>query len=334
MCSIVSRVSGCWTKGTWTACSGPKRRRLSLPSAPRRSSSAAMRWTRKRGLPWWTHRFAWATARCTCACPTSTAMTCSELQKALSALGFACGDTDGIFGAFTELALRKFQTEPGSALRRHSRRLHLCRASATCTIRGRARRRLHGYRLIWGSPVRPTCSNATRCACSAPQEFTRSVASRMSQLGACHQPRIEDRKRRTTCSLHPISTCCSCISCCRRSKRGTVCSSRGVRRRGDAVHASGNGASRRRMLKPTRRALPLELPGSMWEDAGVGRSAQHFAIARCDGAAVHGAREALTAASEKKHCQRAVLGAARLRHAGRGRAIGLCSPQGAVTALL
>ena len=31
-----------------------------------------------------------------------------QLQKALSALGFACGDIDGIFGAFTELALRKF----------------------------------------------------------------------------------------------------------------------------------------------------------------------------------------------------------------------------------
>ena len=36
-----------------------------------------------------------------------------QLQKALSALGFACGDIDGIFGAFTELALRKFQTNLG-----------------------------------------------------------------------------------------------------------------------------------------------------------------------------------------------------------------------------
>ena len=35
-----------------------------------------------------------------------------ELQHALGALGFACGATDGIFGAFTELALRKFQLNP------------------------------------------------------------------------------------------------------------------------------------------------------------------------------------------------------------------------------
>ena len=36
-----------------------------------------------------------------------------ELQHALGALGFACGATDGIFGAFTELALRKFQLNLG-----------------------------------------------------------------------------------------------------------------------------------------------------------------------------------------------------------------------------
>ena len=36
-----------------------------------------------------------------------------ELQHALGALGFACGATDGIFGAYTELALRKFQLNLG-----------------------------------------------------------------------------------------------------------------------------------------------------------------------------------------------------------------------------
>lgn len=36
-----------------------------------------------------------------------------SLQEALNALGFACGLTDGIFGAFTESALREFQINSG-----------------------------------------------------------------------------------------------------------------------------------------------------------------------------------------------------------------------------
>jgi peptidoglycan hydrolase-like protein with peptidoglycan-binding domain len=35
------------------------------------------------------------------------------LQQALNALGFACGETDGIFGAFTERAVREFQRNAG-----------------------------------------------------------------------------------------------------------------------------------------------------------------------------------------------------------------------------
>jgi peptidoglycan hydrolase-like protein with peptidoglycan-binding domain len=35
------------------------------------------------------------------------------LQQALNALGFACGATDGIFGAFTERAVREFQRNAG-----------------------------------------------------------------------------------------------------------------------------------------------------------------------------------------------------------------------------
>ena len=37
------------------------------------------------------------------------------LQQALNALGFTCGEVDGIFGAFTERALREFQRNAGVA---------------------------------------------------------------------------------------------------------------------------------------------------------------------------------------------------------------------------
>lgn len=38
-----------------------------------------------------------------------------SLQAALNALGFTCGDVDGIFGAFTEHAVREFQANTGLA---------------------------------------------------------------------------------------------------------------------------------------------------------------------------------------------------------------------------
>jgi peptidoglycan hydrolase-like protein with peptidoglycan-binding domain len=38
-----------------------------------------------------------------------------SLQQALNALGFACGDADGIFGTFTERAVRDFQANTGLA---------------------------------------------------------------------------------------------------------------------------------------------------------------------------------------------------------------------------
>ncbi len=38
-----------------------------------------------------------------------------SMQEALNALGFACGDVDGIFGAFTERAVREFQRNAGLA---------------------------------------------------------------------------------------------------------------------------------------------------------------------------------------------------------------------------
>lgn len=37
----------------------------------------------------------------------------STLQRALNTLGFTCGDPDGIFGAFTERAVREFQVNSG-----------------------------------------------------------------------------------------------------------------------------------------------------------------------------------------------------------------------------
>ena len=59
-----------------------------------------------------------------------------ELQGAMNALGFACGEPDGIFGAFTERALREFQDNTG---------LHTDGIAGSESVRA-----LHNLRHVWG----------------------------------------------------------------------------------------------------------------------------------------------------------------------------------------
>jgi peptidoglycan hydrolase-like protein with peptidoglycan-binding domain len=59
-----------------------------------------------------------------------------ELQGALNALGFPCGEPDRIFGAFTERAVREFQGNTG---------LHADGIAGSDTVRA-----LHNLRHVWG----------------------------------------------------------------------------------------------------------------------------------------------------------------------------------------
>ena len=59
-----------------------------------------------------------------------------EIQGALNALGFPCGEPDGIFGAFTERAVREFQGNTG---------LHADGIAGGDTVRA-----LHNLRHVWG----------------------------------------------------------------------------------------------------------------------------------------------------------------------------------------
>ena len=97
-----------------------------------------------------------------------------ELQHALGALGFACGATDGIFGAFTELALRKFQLNLGLPSD------GIAGAYTYAAIRGRARKRCT-VPATSGSPAPPTCSSAMRCACSA-RRILRAASHRACRI--------------------------------------------------------------------------------------------------------------------------------------------------------
>ena len=151
-----------------------------------------------------------------------------ELQHALGALGFACGATDGIFGAFTELALRKFQLNLG----------------------------------LFGT-----------------QDFTRSVASRMSNLALATNPASKimsadsllvapDESMLLVHIVLPGELTVTTVP------RVSFDDEETLSLRLETAIGVADAAS------PSR--IAVELPGIMWEDAGEGRSAQHFAITLLD----------------------------------------------------
>ena len=109
-----------------------------------------------------------------------------ELQSALGALGFACGGADGIFGAYTEDALRTFQTNMGLPTD------GIAGAYTYAAIRnlhhsweGKEAMR-EGAHLGFARAAEVLESNAL-CLFGTDQ-FTRSVASRMSNLALATSP--------------------------------------------------------------------------------------------------------------------------------------------------
>ena len=104
-----------------------------------------------------------------------------ELQGALNALGFPCGEPDGIFGAFSERAVREFQDNTG---------LHADGIAGSDTVRA-----LHNLRHVWGDkdprtpfgrrvgPARPAeVLGATPIAIVYDTEPGHAVALRLANL--------------------------------------------------------------------------------------------------------------------------------------------------------
>ena len=200
-----------------------------------------------------------------------------ELQQALGALGFACGANDGIFGAYTELALRKFQLNLGlpsdgiagaytyAAIRNlhHSwegkeavhEAVHLGFARAADVLEGNA-----------------LCLFGTH-------EFTRSVASRMSNLALATSPASKivsadsllvkpDQEMLLVHIVLAEEATAEAVPRVSFDDEATL-----PLRLETAIGVADAAA-------PSR--IAVELPGTMWEDAGEGRSAQHFAITLLD----------------------------------------------------
>lgn len=201
-----------------------------------------------------------------------------ELQQALGALGFSSGREDGIFGAYTEDGVRKFQRNMG-----------LPSDGIVGAYTFAAIRNLHHswegkksipMQLNLGFARAAGVLEEHALCLFGTDEFTRGVASRMSNLSL---------------ATNPASKMVSADSLLVRPDENML-----------LVHITlpGEDTLEERVprvafepdetlplrLKPAieasyRKSPPrviVELPGTMWEDAGEARSMQHFAITLLD----------------------------------------------------
>ena len=192
-----------------------------------------------------------------------------ELQHALGALGFACGTVDGIFGAFTELALRKFQLNLG---------LPSDGIAGAYTYAWEGKAAVHGSSHLGFARAADVLEGNALCLFGT-SEFTRSVASRMSNLALATNPASKimsadsllvapDENMLLVHIVLPEERTIENVPRVSFEDEDTLSL------RLETAIGVADAAS------PSR--IAVELPGSMWMDAGAGRSAQHFAITLLD----------------------------------------------------
>ena len=198
-----------------------------------------------------------------------------QLQNALGALGFPCGDGDGIFGATTEAAVRKFQTNMG---------LPTDGIAGAFTYRA-----IRNLQHSWDGKHGPSAAHMgfARAANVLEQnalclfgtcEFTRSVAARMSNLALATSPtsKIVSADSLLVAPDEKMLLVHIVLPGGNSNEKGPLVvfdeeDNFALRLRSAIAAATG---------KPRR--IAIQLPGQQWEDAGEGRSAQHYAITLLD----------------------------------------------------
>ena len=198
-----------------------------------------------------------------------------QLQHALAALGFACGAMDGIFGAHTELALRRFQTNLG---------LPSDGIAGAYTFDA-----LHHLQHSWqdkGAIPVPSLGFARAAdvleenalCLFGTQEFTRSVASRMSNLALATNPASKILSADSLLVAPDESMLLVHIVLPDETNEKQV--PRVLYEEDDSFVLRLKTAMQATSSHPIR--IAVELPGTVWYGAGTGRSAQHFAITLLD----------------------------------------------------
>lgn len=200
-----------------------------------------------------------------------------ELQQALGALGFRLGPEDGIFGAHTEDALRKFQLNlglpsdgiAGAYTYAAIRNLHH-------SWEGKPPTKL-GTPLGFARAADVLESNAL--CLFGTDGFTRSVAARMSNLALATNPASKILSAETL--LVAPDDAMLLVHIVLPGERSVAGAPRVLYDDEETLALRlKSGIAAAAKLSPHR--ISVELPGTMWEDAGEGRSAQHFAITLLD----------------------------------------------------
>lgn len=198
-----------------------------------------------------------------------------ELQQALGALGFFCGEEDGIFGGHTEDALRKFQMNMG---------IPSDGIAGAYTFTA-----LHNLEHSWvgkGAHHKVGPLGFARAADVLEQnalclfgtdDFTRSVASRMSNLALATNP----SSKIVSAEMLSVAPDPGMLLAQISTDAGDDAAPAVIYSDDDSLANRLSGA-----LKVARTKAPLRIriviPETTWMEAGAERSAQHFAITLLD----------------------------------------------------
>ena len=200
-----------------------------------------------------------------------------ELQQALGALGFFCGVEDAIFGAHTELALRNLQTNLGLPSD------GIAGAYTYAALRNLAhswagKEASHLPRPVGFARAADVLEAHALCLFGT-DEFTRSVASRMSNLAQATNPTSKIVSA-DALSVPPDESMLLVHVTLDATKDGVSIPAVAYNDEGTLPVRLRSAIEAAHRAHPPRIAVVL--PGQMWEDAGPDRSAQHFAITLLD----------------------------------------------------
>ena len=201
-----------------------------------------------------------------------------ELQQALGALGFSSGREDGIFGAHTEDGVRKFQRNMG-----------LPSDGIVGAYTFAAIRNLHhswegkkpmAMQLNLGfARVADVLEKHALCLFGT-DEFTRGVASRMSNLSLATNPASKIVSA-DSLLVPPDENMLLLHITLPEENTADMRVPRVAFDPDDTLALRMKPAIEAARRKPHPRVI-VELPGKMWEDAGEARSMQHYAISLLD----------------------------------------------------
>ena len=201
-----------------------------------------------------------------------------ELQQALGALGFSSGREDGIFGAYTEDGVRKFQRSMG-----------LPSDGIVGAYTFDAIRNLHHswegkkplpMQLNLGFARAADVLERHALCLFGTDDFTRGVASRMSNLSLATNP--SSKIVSADSLLVPPDENMLLVHITLPHEDTSDERVPRVSFEPDETLALRMAPAVRAAYRKQRPRLIVELPGTTWEDAGEARSMQHYAITLLD----------------------------------------------------